>query len=90
MARAVIDPAKVKAFASELTSFTNELQSRMQSLCGSYKSLGDTWQDQEHAKFSEEFERSMKNLRRFIEAANNQTPVLTRKADKIEEYLNQR
>ena len=32
----------------------------------------------------------MQVLRRFMEAANEQAPILIRKAEKIEEYLQQR
>jgi uncharacterized protein YoxC len=52
--------------------------------------LGDTWQDEEHAKFAEEFRQTMKTLKKFVEISNHQTPFLLRKAQRIEEYLNQR
>ena len=90
MAKASIDPQQVRAFAAELKTFNQELQNRMLSLMGRYKALGETWQDQEHARFSDEFERAMKSLRKFIESSNNQVPLLIRKADKIDEYLKQR
>jgi hypothetical protein len=50
-------------------------------------SLGDTWRDQEHEKFAEEFQQTMLVLKRFMEAAEKQIPFLLRKAEKIEEYL---
>ena len=52
--------------------------------------LGDTWQDQEHVKFSEEFKQTLKALKKFVEISNQHTPYLLRKAQRIEEYLNQR
>lgn len=51
--------------------------------------MGDTWQDQEHAKFAEEFQQSMKAMKRFVEVSNQHTPYLLRKAQRIEDYLNQ-
>ena len=90
MAKAIIDPEEVRAFASELKNFNEELQGRMMSLFMRYKSLSETWQDQEQARFAEEFEQALKNLKRFIEASNQQAPLLLRKAQKIDEYLNQR
>jgi uncharacterized protein YukE len=62
----------------------------MASLQARFAALGDTWQDQEHAKFSEEFKQIMKALKKFTELSNQQTPYLLRKAQRIEEYLNQR
>jgi hypothetical protein len=55
-----------------------------------FAALGDTWQDQENAKFAQEFQETMKMLRRFMESSSQQGPYLLRKAQRIEEYLNQR
>jgi len=41
-------------------------------------------------KFSEEFVQTMKALKKFVETSNQHTPYLLRKAQRIEEYLNQR
>jgi hypothetical protein len=48
------------------------------------------WQDQEHEKFSEEFKQAIKALKKFVETSREHTPFLLRKAQRIEEYLNQR
>ena len=85
-----MDPEKVRRFAEELHRFNGELQNRMSSLQARFAGLGDTWQDQEHEKFAEEFQQIMKALKRFVELANEQTPYLLRKAQRIKEYLNQR
>ena len=90
MARAIVDPDEVRAFAAELKKFNEELSSRMMSLYMRFKNLGESWQDQEQAKFAEEFDKAMKNLKKFVEVSNVQAPILQRKADKIDEYLNQR
>jgi uncharacterized protein YukE len=90
MAQAVMEPEKVRRFAEELHRFSGDLQSRMVSLQARFTGLGDTWQDQEHAKFAEEFKQTMKALKKFIEVADQQAPFLLRKAQRIEEYLNQR
>jgi uncharacterized protein YukE len=89
MAKAVMDPEKVRRFAEELHRFNDELQNRMISLQARFTALGDTWQDQEHEKFAEEFQHIMKALKKFVEISNQQTPYLLRKAQRIEEYLNQ-
>jgi WXG100 family type VII secretion target len=90
MAQAVMDPEKVRRFAEELHRFSGDLQTRMGSLQSRFVALGDTWQDQEHTKFADEFQQIMKALKRFVELSNEQAPYLLRKAQKIEEYLNQR
>jgi uncharacterized protein YukE len=90
MAKAVMDPEKVRRFAEELHRFNDDLQNRMMSLQARFAALSDTWQDQEHERFAEEFQQVMKALRKFVEVSQQQTPYLLRKAQRIEEYLNQR
>ena len=90
MAQAIMDPEKVRRFAEELQRFNSDLENRVTLLTARFSALGDTWQDQEHEKFSEEFKTAMKALKKFIEASRNHSPYLLRKAQRIEEYLNQR
>ena len=90
MSQAIMDPEQVRRFADELKRFNGDLQDRIASLQARFAALGDTWQDQEQAKFAEEFAQIMKALKKFVEVSNQQTPYLLRKAQRIEEYLNQR
>ena len=79
----------MKRFAEELQRFNRDLQSRMGSLQARFSALGDSWQDQEHAKFSEEFKDTLKTLKKFVELSDQHVPYLLRKAQRIEEYLKQ-
>jgi uncharacterized protein YukE len=90
MSKAVADPNELRRFAEELKRFNGDLQNSLSSLQARFAALGDTWQDQEHAKFAQEFQETMKMLRRFMESSAHQGPFLLRKAQRIEEYLNQR
>ncbi len=85
-----MDPDEVRRFAEELKRFNNDLQNQTSSLQARFASLGDSWQDQEHAKFAEEFVTTMKALKKFMEVSTRHTPYLLRKAQRIEEYLSQR
>jgi uncharacterized protein YukE len=89
MSQAIMDPAEVRRFADELKRFNGDMKDRTASLQARFAALGDTWQDQEHAKFAEEFKQTMKAMRKFIEISNQHTPYLLRKAQRIEEYLSQ-
>jgi uncharacterized protein YukE len=90
MTQAIMDPEQVRRFANELKRFNEEMQAKAGSLQARFVALSSTWQDQEHAKFAEEFLGTMKALRRFMEVAEQHTPFLLRKAQRIEDYLNQR
>ena len=89
MAQAVMDPEEVRRFASELKSFNEDVQSRASSLQARFAALGNTWQDQDHEQFAEEFVATMKVLKKFMEISEKHTPYLLRKAQRIEQYLDQ-
>ncbi|MGZ4987065.1 MAG: WXG100 family type VII secretion target [Limisphaerales bacterium] len=89
MAQAIMDPEQVRRFAEELKRFNADLQSRMSALQARFVQLSDTWQDQEHVKFADEFKQTMKTLNNFMELSNQHGPYLLRKAQRIEEYLKQ-
>ena len=89
MSQAVVDPAELRRFAHNMKRFNAELQVGLSALHGQMVGLGDTWRDQEHKRFAEEFDQTMKVLARFIEASTEHIPFLLRKAERIEEYLQQ-
>ena len=90
MAQAVMDPEKVRRFAEELHRFNADIEGRLTLLQSRFTALGDTWQDQEHERFCEEFRQTLKALKKFIAISKQHAPYLLRKAQRIEEYLNQR
>ncbi len=90
MSKAIVDPAELRRFAADLKRFNTELVNRVTMLQSRMLTLSQTWRDQEQVKFAEEFEATVKTLSRFTTAADRHIPFLLRKAEKIEEYLNQR
>lgn len=90
MAKAVADPEEIRRFAQLLKRFSTGLTQQMTQVNAQMASLGQTWRDQEHAKFQNEFETTLRQLARFNEAVDEQIPFLLRKADRLEEYLRQR
>ena len=85
-----MDPEEVRRFAKELKRFNDDVQGKAQSLQARFSALAGTWQDQEQQKFAEEFITTMKVLKKFVEVAEKHTPFLLRKAQRIEQYLEQR
>jgi WXG100 family type VII secretion target len=90
MSQAIVDPLELRRFAQNLKKFNQELNERLASLRGQLNALSTTWRDQEHKKFVEDFEQHMKVIGKYIEVTNEHAPFLLRKADRIEEYLQQR
>lgn len=90
MPQAIVDPEELRRFAHSLKNFSNELQSSIAVLHGQLVALGNTWRDKEHEKFRQEFEQTMLVVKRFMETSNQHIPFLLRKAERVEEYLQQR
>lgn len=88
--QAVADPEDLERFARELKQFNGQLRDSMSRLQGQFGRLGDTWRDQEHQKFAQEFEQTMRVLNRFMQSSEQQIPFLLRKAQRLRAYLNQR
>ena len=89
MSQAIVDPEDLRRFAGMLRDFNGDLQSKLTVLAGQMNSLSQTWRDQEHQKFSEEFTQHLRMAARFVEANEEHIPYLLRKAERIEEYLQQ-
>ena len=85
-----MDPEEVRRFAQELKRFNDDVQMKAGALQARFSALGSTWQDQDHEKFAEEFIMTMKVLKKFMEVSEKHTPYLLRKAQRIEQYLDQR
>ena len=88
--QAIANPEDLERFAAELRRFNQQLQDSTHRLQGSFHRVGETWRDQEHQKFAREFEQTMRVLNRFIKSSEQQIPFLQRKAQRLQEYLNQR
>jgi uncharacterized protein YukE len=90
MPQAIVDPEELRRFAQNLKKFGHDVQQQITFLNGQLVALGRTWRDQEQKKFSDEFEQHMRVIGRFVEVIDQHVPYLLRKAEIIEEYLQQR
>ena len=90
MAQAVVNPLELRRFAQTLKEFNENLRDQSNALTQHLQSLSESWRDQENKKFTEEFQQHLRTLQRFLELNQQHIPYLMRKADRIEEYLQQR
>jgi uncharacterized protein YukE len=90
MPQAIVDPEELRRFAGSLKKFNNDTKDRIGALAAQMASLAKTWRDQEHKKFAEDFEQHMRVIARFIDVTEQHIPYLLRKAETIEQYLQQR
>ncbi len=89
MTQAIVDPAELRRFAQMLRRVNEELNEKTGAVAAQLNQLGQTWRDQEQLRFSEEFLNNMRALGRFVESNEQFIPYLLRKAQLIEEYLQQ-
>ena len=89
MNQAIVDPTELRRFAQTLRRFNEEINEKTAGIAGQLNTLAQTWRDREHLKFSEDFTSNMKALGRFVESNETYIPYLMRKAQLIEEYLQQ-
>lgn len=89
MNQAIVDPAELRRFAQTLRRFNEEINAGTAALAGQMHTLAQTWRDKEHLKFAEDFGGNMKALSRFVESNETYIPYLMKKAQLIEEYLQQ-
>ncbi|MEZ6067571.1 MAG: WXG100 family type VII secretion target [Planctomycetaceae bacterium] len=90
MPQAIANPDELRAFAQKLKQFNTTITDQAGMLASQLEALGASWRDQENLKFSEEFHEHLRLLGQFVEANNRHIPYLLRKADRLDEYLQQR
>ena len=90
MPQAIVDPEELRRFAVSLKKFSGDVQERISSLNGQLAGLERSWRDQEQKKFAEEFQQQIQVLAKLVEMVDRHIPYLMRKAEIIEEYLQQR
>lgn len=90
MAQAIVDPSEVRKFSSELRRFNEELEKNLSQINAKLGFLGQTWRDQEHKKFQDEFNQTINILRPLMNKINQYNQFLGRKAGAAEKYLQQR
>lgn len=81
------DPERLLAFAQRLKQFALHSEEQLNRLKSATGRLGQSWQDQEFAKFVQQFSGTERRLRLFIEETRKVTPSLEADARKLEEYL---
>jgi uncharacterized protein YukE len=90
MSQAIANPEELRQFALQLKQFNTTLTDQATMLAGRLDELSKSWRDQENAKFNEAFREHLRLLAQFVEANDQHIPYLLRKAERLEEYLQQR
>ncbi len=87
MAQAIVDPEQLRQFAAMLKRYGQQVRESTTALSQAQARLADSWRDQEHRKFVDEFEEQVKLVSKLLEATDQHVPYLLKKAEIIEQYL---
>ena len=87
MAQAIGDPDELERFAHSLQQFVDSLNESVAKLDGAFASLGDTWQDEQRARFEEDYKALLQQLHQFKGNAEEQIPHLDALASRLRDYL---
>jgi len=87
MGKAAVDPDELLRFIAALKRFNDTTRTELGSINRQFQRVGESWQDEEQARFAESFERMVRVVARFVEESEAQVPNLTRKAEAIRSYL---
>lgn len=90
MAKAVVDPEELMRFVGALKRFNDSTKNELATINRQFNRLGETWKDEEEARFAESFDLMVRVVSRFLDESDRQVPLLTRKAEAIREYLGPR
>lgn len=87
MPQAVVDPEELRQFAASLRRMQMGMRDQLSTVQHQLESLGTTWRDQEHARFSERFGEHTRAMAKLAEESEDYIRYLLRKAEQIETYL---
>ncbi len=87
MSQAIVDPEQLRQFASMLQRYSQQLRESTATLTQAQARLSETWRDQEHRKFCDEFEDQVKLVKKLLDSTEQHVPYLMKKAEIIDQYL---
>jgi uncharacterized protein YukE len=90
MSRASVDPDELERFISALRRFNDSSRGELATVSRQFKRLGESWQDEEQARFAQSFEEMVRVMNAFLDESEREVPVLVRKAEAIRAYLERR
>jgi uncharacterized protein YukE len=87
MTQIKVDPEELSRFARNLLLFNDSLKQQISRLYAQFNRLGLTWRDQEHRRFAQEFDHTIKVVHRFTDTTGGHVQFLLRKSKAIRRYL---
>ena len=87
MAIAIITPSDLRKFALQLEKTAEKILARKNKAARQVKDAKTVWKDVKYKRFSDVFDRTVKDLDRFAQRTKDYAKFLNRKAALAENYL---
>jgi uncharacterized protein YukE len=84
------NPEELRRFAQGLKQFGDQLRQSVSRLNGQFSRLGETWRDQKHQQFAQEYQKIVKSLDSFVQTSERHIPFLLKEADILDNYYRNR
>jgi hypothetical protein len=79
------NPEDLRRFARSLRQFKSDVEGKLGALNSQFRGL--TWSDDQQRRFAQEWDRTSKSLRSFLQQVDSHAPYLERKARQLDEFL---
>ncbi|GIX00907.1 MAG: hypothetical protein KatS3mg111_4239 [Pirellulaceae bacterium] len=87
MPQAIVDPEQLRTFAMLLRRYSQQVREATAAVVQAEARLAESWRDQEHRKFAEEFAAQLTTVNKLLESTDRHVPYLLKKAEIIDQYL---
>ncbi len=87
MAQAFADPDELDRFSHQLAQFVETVHEAVNGLNRSFGSLEESWQDEQRARFEEQYSTLLHQFSAFESDAREQIPYIQSLASSLREYL---
>lgn len=83
-----VEPRRLREFAADLKAFRSNVTELTGNLEGNLRQLSDSWRDEQFEHFRDSFRNAQQRLRQFADEIEQTTPQLEKDAQAAEEIHN--
>ena len=87
MSQVHANPDQIEHFAANLAAFGKNVSEELTRIHVAFSNLSETWIDDAHARYSQQFEEMAPPISRLLEATPDHVKHLLRKAEELRAFL---
>ena len=87
MSMAIANPEELRRFANALEVYIQRIDEETGRIASQFNSLGDSWKDEQHLRFENDFNELRSQVALFKERTAEYPPHLYAMANDLDQYL---